>query len=608
MPNSGSLAVANSTSSAGKAPDLFPFKGLADRLLPMQRIRELYSRAQQPVNRSLLENVLSQMQVEYQVSNADLARIPASGPLLVVSNHPFGVLDGIILGVLLQSIRPDVKILTNSLLSGIAELHEHCFFVDPFEGREAVVRNRKSLKQALAWLRNGGMLAMFPAGEVSHLQLQKMQIEDPEWPASVSRMIRLTGSPVLPVYFRGCNGATFQTLGLIHPRLRTAWLLNEFLKQKGKKVEVRIGSVISKDNIEVLGNDEQTARYLRWRTYLLAQRQRSQAQIPFVFRSVLPAKAPAAIASETPREAMLQELENLPPERCLEENREFRVYLAEAPEVPNVIRELGRLREVTFRAVGEGTGKPRDLDDFDETYRHLLLWNKAKQEIAGSYRMGLTQEILPCLGIEGLYTSTLFKYDPRFFEALGPALELGRSFIRIEYQRQYTPLLIMWKGIGRYLVSIPQVPVLFGAVSISRRYHRASQDLIFRFFQSREGQNEFASLIKPRRPFRSAWIQPRDQAETCRLLQNLEQLADPISDIESDGKGVPILLRQYAKLGGRLLSFNVDRNFSNVLDGLVVVDLRKSDPAVLARFMGKEGLRQFRQYHGLETAILPAGE
>ncbi len=601
MPHSGSLAVPNTTGSSGKPPDLFPFKGWADRLLPMQRIRELYSDAQQPVNRSLLENLLSQMEVEYQVSDADLARIPVSGPLLVVSNHPFGVLDGIILGVLLQSIRPDVKILTNSLLAGIPQLHQHCLFVDPFGGREAVVRNRKSLKNAVDWLRGGGMVAMFPAGEVSHLQLQNMQIEDPEWPASVSRLIRLSDSPVLPVYFCGRNGATFQTLGLIHPRLRTAWLLNEFLQQKGKKVEVRIGSIVSKDSTELIGDDEKVARYLRWRTYLLAQRGRSQSQIQFVFRSVLPAKAPETIATETPREFLQQELEKLPATRCLEENREFRVYLAESQEIPNTIQELGRLREITFRSAGEGTGNSRDLDSFDKTYRHLVLWSKTKQEIVGSYRLGLTQEILPRLGIDGLYTSTLFKYDPRFFEALGPALELGRSFIRVEYQRQYTPLLIMWKGIGRYLVSIPQAPVLFGAVSISRRYHRTSRDLIFRFFHSRERQNEFADLIKPRRPFRSGWIQPRDQAESCRMLQNLEQLTDPISDIESDGKGVPILLRQYAKLGGRLLSFNVDRNFSNVLDGLVVVDLRNSDPAVLGRYMGKEGLRQFRQYHGLAT-------
>src|SRR5581483_1691614 len=466
MPNSGSLAVSRGASPSGKATDLFPFKGFAERLLPMQRIRELYSRAQLPLNRSLLENLLSQMQVEYQVSNTDLARVPTSGPLLVVSNHPFGVLDGIILGVLLQSIRPDVKIMTNSLLAGISELHEHCFFVDPFGSRGAVVRNRYPLKKAVEWLRRGGMLAMFPAGVVSHLQLQKLHIQDPEWPVSVSRMIRLSGSPVLPVYFRGCNGATFQTLGIIHPSLRTAWLLNEFLQQKGKRVEVRIGSVISKENIEALGNDEQTARYLRWRTYLLAQRDRPQLQIPFAFRAVLPTRVPSAIASEIPRAAMLAELENLPIERCLEENREFRVYLANAGEIPNVIKELGRLREITFRAVGEGTGKQRDLDDFDERYQHLLLWSKAKQEIVGSFRMGLTQEILPHLGIKGLYTSTLFKYDTRFFEALGPALELGRSFIRIEYQRQYTPLLIMWKGIGRYLVSMPQVPVLFGAVSI----------------------------------------------------------------------------------------------------------------------------------------------
>ena len=511
MPTSGLLAGPSPGSSV-QGPDLFPFRRSVQRLLPMERIRELYRRAQQPVNRSLLENVLAEMRVEYQVSPADLARIPGSGPVLVTANHPFGVLDGAILGALLSQVRPDVKLLTNFLLAGIPELHEHCIFVDPFGSPRSAARNGQALRQ---------------------------------------------------------------------------------------RVEVRIGSAISADAVGRAGAGPEVANYLRWRTYLLAQRRSPRRQLAPALRSMLPKWAQQPVAPAVARQALLAEFEQLSPQHCLEENREFSVHVAQADEIPVLMQELGRLREATFREAGEGSGKCRDLDCFDRYYKHVLLWSKVNRELAGAYRMGLTGEILPARGASGLYTSTLFRYHPSVFERLGPALELGRSFVRPEYQRQYAPLLMLWKGIGRYLAAHPELAVLFGAVSISSRYNRVSRELIVRFFQAREKNHELARLIAPRRPFQPGWIRPGDCPTACDKLKNLDELADPIGDLETDGKGIPILLKQYAKLGGRLVSFNVDRNFSDVLDGLVLVDLRQTDPVALARYMGKDGVAAFRRYHSL---------
>jgi putative hemolysin len=599
MPISGLLAGPSQTGSSVQGPDLFPFRRSVPRLLPMERIRELYRRAQQPVNRSLLENVLTEMRVEYQVSAADLARIPARGPVLVTANHPFGVLDGAILGALLSQVRQDVKLLTNFLLAGIPELHEHCIFVDPFGGPGVAARNRQGLRQAVNWLRAGGMLAMFPAGEVSYVHVRQMEIADSNWSPAVSRLIQITGAEALPVFFQGRNSVPFQAMGLLHPRLRTAWLLNEFLSQTDKKVEVRIGSTISPAIVGRAGTGPEGATYLRWRTYLLAQRRRPRRQLPPALRSMLPKRTQQAIAPAESSQALRAEFEQFRREPCLEENREFCVHIAQAGKIPALMQELGRLREITFREAGEGTGRCRDLDRFDHYYKHVLLWSKTNNELAGAYRMGLTSEILPAFGGDGLYTSTLFRYHPGVFERLGSALELGRSFIRPEYQRQYAPLLMLWKGIGRYLAAHPELAILFGAVSISSRYNRVSRELIVRFFQAREKDHELASLIAPRRPFQPGWIRPGDSPTACDRLQNLDDLADPIGDLETDGKGIPILLKQYAKLGGRLVSFNVDRNFSGVLDGLVLVDLRQTDPAALARYMGKDGVASFRRYHGL---------
>ena len=219
--------------------------------------------------------------------------------------------------------------------------------------------------------------------------------------------------------------------------------------------------------------------------------------------------------------------------------------------------------------------------------------------MVGAYRAGNTAEILAARGIAGLYTSTLFRYDQRLFQKLGPALELGRSFVRPEYQRQYAPLLLLWKGIARLIATHPEIPILFGAVSISNEYNKASREMIYRFFQSRMQEDQLAGLIEPRRPFRPGLLRRWDCRAMCRALRDLEELSVPITDVEADGKGLPILLRQYAKIGGKLLGFNVDRKFSNVLDGLVVVDLRQTDPAVLDRYMGREAALTFRRIHAV---------
>jgi putative hemolysin len=286
----------------------------------------------------------------------------------------------------------------------------------------------------------------------------------------------------------------------------------------------------------------------------------------------------------------------------LVENSDLAVYVVKANETPCMLREIGRLREVTFRIAGEGTGKKRDLDRFDDYYSHVLLWHKTKRELVGAYRAGKTDEILADHGTNGLYTSTLFRYEERIFEKLGPALELGRSFVRPEYQRQYAPLLLLWKGIARLLAQT-NTPVLFGAVSISNEYSKASREMIYRFFETGMRDDELAGMVEPRRPFRPAGLRPWDCRAMCAALRDIEDLSQPITDVEADGKGLPILLRQYAKIGGRLLGFNVDRKFSNVLDGLVVVDLRKTEASVLERYMGREGAAEFRRRHGSRLAF-----
>ena len=568
----------------------------------MDQARELYRRVRSAPQGFRLEALLAEMKVKIEVQSSDLERIPTKGPLVAVANHPFGVLDGAALAVLLLRARPDVKILTNALLEGVPELHDHCIFVDPFHTPTSTDKNIKPLKQALDWLRQGGALAVFPAGEVSQWNVRQAQVTDPAWNTVAARLIRKTQASALPVYFCGRNSVTFQLLGMINPKLRTLFLLQEFLQQREKNVQVRIGKAIPSELIANLENDEEATEYLRLRTYLLSYRGKKPVSLPSKMRSALPRKTQEPIAPEVPSQYVINDIAALPAERLLLENAEFAVYAARASELPYALDELGRLREVTFRAAGEGTGRSADLDHFDSYYWHLLLWNKEKQELAGAYRAGNTDDIIRAHGIKGLYTNTVFRYDEQLFLKIGSALELGRSFVRPEYQRQYAPLLLLWKGIARFVATHPETPVLFGAVSISNEYSSLSREMIVRYFEQRQNEDkdarEFADLIHARTPFRAPMLRRWDCGALCSVLRDLDELAEPISDVEEDGKGLPILIKQYAKIGGRLVGFNLDRKFSDVVDGLVIVDLRQTDPAVLERYMGKEGYASFRCFHG----------
>ena len=572
---------------------------LAEKFISLDRVRELYRQVQPSPDGFGLEGLLAAMRVELQVNAADTARIPAAGPVVVVANHPFGMLDGAMLAVLLTRVRPDVKVMTNFLLRDVPELAHHSIFVDPFHSdrANAIDTNRRAVREALAWLRGGGMLAVFPAGEVSQWQFPQAEIADPRWNDTAVRLIRRTEATALPVYFCGRNRVGFHLLGMIHSRLRTGLPLEEFLQPEGRTVEVRVGSEIPSASVSAIVEDREATEYLRWRTYLLARRSRQEKSWSVAVRSKLSTKVQEPLAPREPSDVLARELNSLASDRSLVENAELAVYLVRANETPRVLEELGRLREVTFRGAGEGTGKNRDLDRFDDYYWHVLLWHKAKQELVGAYRAGNTREILAKHGVSGLYTSTLFRFDERVFEKIGPALELGRSFIRPEYQRQYAPLLLLWKGIARLLAMHRDTAVLFGPVSISNDYCKASREMIYRFFEARMREDELAGMVEPRRPFRPARLRPWDCRAMCHALRDLEQLSQPITDVEADGKGLPILLRQYARIGGKLLGFNVDRQFSNVLDGLVVVDLRKTDPAMLEKYMGREGAMRFRSRH-----------
>jgi putative hemolysin len=501
------------------------------------------------------------------------AHIPASGPLIVVANHPFGGLDGLMLLDVVGRVRPDVRLLGNQMLAALPELRDHLLRVDVFGGRSAVHRNAVAIREALHWLGDGGCVGVFPAGEVAHTEVGGQVVDSP-WRATAGELAVRSGAATVPMFFEGANSRLFRAAGRLHPLLRTALLPHELLAKRGSRVTLHVGAPIAAADLEACGDSR--ARIARLR-----------AAVETLASSSAPT-APAQVVSRGDADAMARNVIDLG--APLLESGVYQVFCASASELPSILDEIGRLREIAFRAAGEGTGRERDLDEFDQTYRHLFVWDRDRQEVAGAYRLGATDDILSVSGTAGLYTRTLFDYGDQLMAQLGPALELGRSFVAPSYQRDFSPLLLLWRGISRFVARNPRYRRLFGVVSISDAYESTSRQLMVKFLQTTRFDADLGRLVRARHPP----APPRSGLVEHATVERLEEVSALVRGLEPDGKDLPVLLRQYLKLNARLLGFSIDPAFGNVLDGLVVVDLDDVEPAILARYMGREEAACFR--------------
>lgn len=528
--------------------------------------------------------------LQYHANTELLEKIPRSGPLIIVANHPFGLADAVILGHMTGQVRPDAKFIANSMLASMPEVQPWIIPVDNFGGAGSERHNVSALKLSLRHLRTGGALIIFPAGEVASYQLGQGIMERP-WKSHLGALVHHSKASVVPVHFAGRNSLLFQMAGLLHPRARTSLLLRELCHRRGKPVALRIGETMPYSKLKRFAAPAELTGHLRLLTLALAHQSKAQTNFD------TPAKSSP---SSEPDLQLAGEFTKLRANgRLMAEQGNLAVYMAEAADIPHALQEIGRLREITFRDVGEGTGQEVDLDSFDRHYLHLILWDESAARIAGGYRVGRADKIMQTLGRKGLYTDTLFRFSPRFLNKMDCALELGRSFICKDYQRHPASLLLLWKGLSTWVRRHPRYKLLFGPVSISDEYDPTSRRLMVDFLMSQRQTAELKDLAKPRSPFRSR-IAPQLQRELVGApLRNEDDLSSLISTIEADRKGLPVLLKHYLKLSASLLCFNVDRSFSSVVDGLILVDLTKTNPKALARYMGEEGMRAYLDHHGI---------
>ncbi len=517
----------------------------------------------------------------------EAASVPQDGPLIFVSNHPFGLLEGLVLLAKLVAFRPDIRILANSLLSSIRGLSKRFIPIDPFETHGAQQRNMRGLREALLHLRQQGAVVVFPAGTVSHWR-KGCGISDPDWHDTALRLCRKTDATIVPIYFEGRNSLGFSLAGLLHPGLRTLLLPRELLRKRNTTVSLRLGTPIRREVLECLPSPRIQTEYLRMRCYAL--RERNTAEHSAVRQQ--------PIAPPQPPETVERALNELPASALLLSEGCYRLYLMHGDSSPRLLEELGRTREMTFREAGEGTGNRIDLDRFDSTYHHLLLWNEEGREIAGAYRLGLVPDLLRHNGLEGVYSATLFRFDPVFFERYGQSLELGRALVHPSYQKDFLPLLLLWKGIARFVLSHPAIRYLFGPVSLNLDAAPATLRIITAYLAGQHGSPELERIIRGRAPVSGSAKDVPGEAFIRSVREGLldYKSLDRLVRSQEQGRGIPILFKHYLKLGGRIAAFHQDRSF-NSLDAFLFVDLPRAPESMLQRYMGREETSGYRARH-----------
>lgn len=538
-------------------------------IMRLNKINKLYSDVYDEDSDAFLDRLIEAIGITIELNEDDLQKIPKEGPFITISNHPFGGLDGIILIKLLAKIRPDYKVMANFLLKKIVPVEDYFLAVNPSEDKRNTF-GTSGLKEALRHLNEGKPLGLFPAGEVSAYQAESNNVEDKEWSPTVLKMIKKANIPVIPIYFKGSNSLLFQLLGLIHPMLRTVKLPSELLNKKNRVIKLRIGNPIPTDIQNSFTDIVQYGKFLRAKTYLLGS---SLEVKKFFLKSQEAEKNIEPVAPEVDPAVLLKEVQNITEDYLLFTMKNYSIFCAPTLKIPNVLNEIGRLREITFRAVGEGTNRSIDLDEFDLYYCHLFIWDNEANRIVGAYRVGKGKDIIDRYGIKGFYINTLFKIRKDVLPVLYESIELGRSFIVEEYQRKPLPLFMLWKGILYFLIKNPEYRYLIGPVTISGKYTSVSKELIMKFIIRNHWDHELAQYISPRSKYRVETNDPDVEVMLDASGSNIAMLDKMIGDIEPSSDKLPVLLKKYISLNGRIVSFNIDPKFNMCLDGLLILDL-----------------------------------
>ncbi len=534
-------------------------------------INKEYDKRKHMTAPQFIDSILKGFEIDFEIPEDDLKRIPKSGPFITISNHPLGGIDGMILLKLLLSQREDFKVIANFLLQRIEPIQPFIMPVNPFEDHKEAQSSTKGIKEAITHLQEGKPLGIFPAGEVSTYRDERRIVDRP-WDPAAMKLIQKAKVPVIPVYFHAKNSTFFYKLASVSDVLRTAKLPSEMLSQKRRKIKVRIGNPIQPKDLEEITTVESLTAFLRRKTYMLANAFEKKPFLKGIPKNFKIPKPPKKIVEETHSDLMLAEVELCRKlDKRLLESKNYEVFLAKKEIIPNVLKEIGRLREITFRAIGEGTNMSTDLDKFDDYYYHMFLWDNETNKIAGAYRMGMGAEIFEKYGINGFYLQDLFRFEPELHKMMSESIEMGRAFIIKEYQQRPMPLFLLWKGIVHCTLRFPKHKYLIGGVSISNKFSNFSKSLMIEFMRSNYYDPYVAQYIRPKKEFK---VKLKDQDkdlifdETKADLNKFDKIID---EVEPGSMRLPVLIKKYIKQNAKVVAFNVDPLFNDAVDGLMYI-------------------------------------
>ena len=529
----------------------------------------------------LLDFSLKYMNIDVHWSGKEnLSNIPQEGPLVIIANHPLGGLEGMLLARELIAIRPDIKVITNELLLRFPEFKDIFIGVDVLSENTSK-NNTLGIRRVTKHLSDRGALLIFPAGTVSKIDYKHRIITDNKWSDIAARLVRKYQCPCIPFYINEKNPLWFYLSALIHKRIRTALIARAMISKKNTTVEIVVGDKILPQEIKSLETTAEVTHYLRLCCEVLSSKNRPIVKNTQINETIKP---------DIKQNKLLEQLQCLDKYQIFKRGN-FSVYCAPYAELGCVMEQIAITREKTFRAASEGTGKELDSDQFDPCYNHLWVWDDVAQKLVGGYRIGKVDEIIKVHGVSKLYSNSLYNYKQKFIDNMDGYVEVGRSFVSVDYQRHSKALDLLWRGIGSYMVANPECHTLFGCVSVSQAYSNMAKALLVdSLLMHFNAKQEFLNNVKPKMPLK---INGKPWSESMiSSLSNVPIINKLLGRIDS-GKTIPILIRHYLALNGKFASFTVNKNFNHSLDGLIIVDLRLTPQKYLSRYLGKEGAEKF---------------
>lgn len=561
--------------------DNFLTRGVASvamSVMGLNKINKLYSPSSHLEDQPFTEHMLNVYGTTYDSNSSELNVIPKEGPFIVVANHPFGAIEGVILYDAVARIRPDFKVMANFILSHVPNLKNAFIPVNPFTDNPEWGRSIGGIKAAMEHLSQNKGLGIFPAGEVSRFNGNDYP-EDIEWSVTIAKMAKKMRVPVIPLYFDGRNSGKFYRRAKIHPFMGTAMLPHELINKRNTHVTIKIGKPIMPSDMDMYDDYKKLAAYMRARSYAL------EANINNMRELRSPNTKQESLPPPMKSYQLVNELNKIRKKSYLFSCAQYECFFADYNDIPNMMYELGRRREEAFRAIGEGSGKKLDTDTYDTYYKHLILWDKEENRLVGGYRLGMGKDIVEKKGIDGFYTSSLFKYKNQFKDILTKSIELGRSFVTVDYQKDILPLMLLLKGLMMVAYQYDDVDYFIGPVSISNWYPKFYKSLMVRYISSNFSCDELRSMVQARTPFTTDFLRTDADILLEHNTSSVEKFDRYMLKLSNGDYRLPTLFKKYLKMQSKFLCFNIDPDFNDALDGLLLLDFKNIPESELMMLM-----------------------